>query len=311
MDSFAGSPALVATPSCGHRHDRGPTGTRTPWQRRLLALLAAVAMSHTAAALAQGNLENPQPSGMESGIGLVSGWYCTANRIQIQFDNSALADAAYGTARGDTASVCGDIDNGFGLLWNYNLLGTGTHRVRAFADGVLFADTTFQVKTLGQEFVTGLPPLTTYVLSLGLGKAIELSWQQSKQGFVISDVINTDWFYADFRSAYSGTWYGAWTSAAPLLSAPINLTLTPASNGKDLILTQVQMSSTGCAENSQPGTQTLDVNDPTVSIVMIDGAKLELSFTATDDDSMIGGTFHFLSGICAGRQGFFQMPTKL
>ena len=277
----------------------------------LLALLFVILLGHAGAALAQGNLENPQPSGIESGIGLISGWYCTATRIQIQFDNGALVDAAYGTTRGDTAGVCGDTNNGFGLLWNYNLLGAGTHRVRAFADGAQFADTTFEVNTLGQEFVTGLAPLGTYVLSLGLGKAIVLRWQQSKQGFVISDVVDTDWFYADFLSAYGGTWYGAWTSAAPLISAAINLTLTPAGNGKDLILTHVQMSSTGCAESSLSGGGTLDVNNPTVDIVMVDGAKLELSFTATDDDSMIGGTFHFLSGTCAGRQGFFQMPTKL
>ena len=310
MKGATDSPSFFATSRYTH-HEYNRGRTRMPWRRRLLGLLAAVAMTHTAAALAQGNLENPQPSGMESGIGLVSGWYCTATKIQIQFDNRALVDAAYGTARGDTAGVCGDTNNGFGLLWNYNLLGTGTHRVRAFADGVVFADTTFQVNTLGQEFVTGLAPLSTYVMSLGLGKAIELRWQQSKQGFVISDVIDSGWFYADFIAAYSGTWYGAWTSASPLLSAPINLTLTPAGNGKDLILTHVQMSSTGCAESSLSGGGTLDVNNPTVDIVMVDGAKLELSFTATDDDSMIGGTFHFLSGTCAGRQGFFQMPTKL
>jgi hypothetical protein len=182
--------------------------------------------------------------------------------------------------------------------------------VRAFADGVVFADTTFQVNTLGQEFVTGLPPLAHYVTVLGLGKDIELRWQQSKQGFVISDVSD-GWFYADFISALSGTWYGSWTSASPLLSAPINLTLTPASNGKDLILTHVQMSSTGCAENSLSGSGVLDINNGTVEIVMTDGAHLELGFNGTDDNSMIGGTFNFTSGTCAGRQGFFVMTTKL
>lgn len=301
MSSCTGSPSFFATLLYGNHHEHGRT--RTQWHRRLLALPFAVAMSHTAAALAQGSLENPQPSGKESGIGLVSGWYCTASSIQIQFDNRALIDAAYGTTRGDTASVCGDSNNGFGLLWNYNLLGTGTHRVRAFADGVQFADTSFEVHTLGQEFVTGLPPLATSVLSLGLGREIDLSWQQSKQGFVISDVINTDFFYADFISALSGTWYGSWNS--PATSGAINLTLTP--SGNDLILSQVMMTNTGCAANSLPGNQAVDANYPVVEISMTDGSTLGLGFTVTDDVTMLGGTFHFSSGACAERQGFFSL----
>lgn len=310
MDSVTDFHSVDTERCCTQRSRHRYTRARMAWHRRLLGLLAALAMSHTATALAEGALENPQPSGIESGIGLISGWYCTATRIQIQFDNGALIDAAYGTARGDTASVCGDSNNGFGLLWNYNLLGAGTHRVRAFADGVLFADTNFQINTLGQQFVTGLPPLTHYVTLLGLGKEIELRWQQSKQGFVISDVSHTGWFYSDFIADLNGTWYGSWTSASPLASAAINLTLTPASNGKDLILTHVQMSSTGCAENSLSGSGVVDVNHPSVEIVMTDGAHLELGFTGTDDNSMIGGTFHFSSGVCAGRQGFFVMTTK-
>ena len=31
-------------------------------------------------------------------------------------------------------------DNGFGLLWNWNLLGAGTHTVRALVDGEVFAE---------------------------------------------------------------------------------------------------------------------------------------------------------------------------
>ena len=32
--------------------------------------------------------------------------------------------------------VCGDSNNGFGLLFNWNLLGNGDHTIRALADGV-------------------------------------------------------------------------------------------------------------------------------------------------------------------------------
>ena len=59
---------------------------------------------------------------------------------------------AYGTAREDTKEICGDIDNGFGLLFNWNRLGPGTHRVLARADGEVFGSATVTVTTLGQEF---------------------------------------------------------------------------------------------------------------------------------------------------------------
>ena len=49
----------------------------------------------------------------------------------------------------------GRADVGFGLLFNWNLLGDGEHTVRALADGVEFARATFTVTTLGDEFVRG------------------------------------------------------------------------------------------------------------------------------------------------------------
>ena len=46
--------------------------------------------------------------------------------------------AAYGTSREDTLPICGDADNGFGLLVNWNGFGDGPHEVRALADGEEF-----------------------------------------------------------------------------------------------------------------------------------------------------------------------------
>ncbi len=103
---------------------------------------------------AQAVLEDPQPGSHQSGIGIIRGWVCQATRIDIEIDGQKV-QAAYGTTRGDTQSVCGDSNNGFGLTFNWNLLGDGTHRVRAFADGNQFADVTFSVTTLGAEFLTG------------------------------------------------------------------------------------------------------------------------------------------------------------
>ena len=69
-----------------------------------------------------GYLENPGAASFQSGIGLISGWTCDAEAVEIVL-NGEPQEAAYGTARLDTEAVCGDSDNGFGLLFNWNLLG--------------------------------------------------------------------------------------------------------------------------------------------------------------------------------------------
>ena len=82
-----------------------------------------------------GYLENPGPNSFQSGIGLISGWTCDAEAVEIVL-NGEPQPAAYGTARLDTEAMCGDTDNGFGLLFNWNLLGDGEHEVVALVDGV-------------------------------------------------------------------------------------------------------------------------------------------------------------------------------
>ena len=52
--------------------------------------------------------------------------------------------------------VCGDTDNGFGLLFNGNLLGDGEHEVIATVDGVELGRATVRVTTLSEEFVRGV-----------------------------------------------------------------------------------------------------------------------------------------------------------
>jgi hypothetical protein len=79
------------------------------------------------------------------------------SRVEIEFDRSVTLQAAYGTSRADTRGTCGDDgNNGFGLLFNWNLLGSGTHTVGLSADGVEFAQATFTVISTGVEVLTGL-----------------------------------------------------------------------------------------------------------------------------------------------------------
>ena len=102
-----------------------------------------------------GTLENPGPASFQSGIGLLSGWVCDAAVVELEINDGPRIAAAYGTDRADTAPICGDRNNGFGLLFNWNLFGDGEHTVRALADGEEFGRATFTVTTLGVELLQG------------------------------------------------------------------------------------------------------------------------------------------------------------
>ena len=97
-------------------------------------------------------LENPTPRSFRSGVSAISGWACDAEEIVIEINGKPFP-AAYGTVREDTAEVCGDTDNGFSLLWNWNNLGDGVHTVRAFIDGVRFARSYVTVTTFGNDML--------------------------------------------------------------------------------------------------------------------------------------------------------------
>jgi hypothetical protein len=132
-------------------------------------------------------LENPQPGSFQSGIGVISGWVCQAGQVTVEIDGTPL-QAAYGTSREDTRKDCGDADNGFGLLYNWNLVAQGTHTVRALADGQEFANVTVNVTNLGAEFLTGVGKnerLTNFPIG---GTDIIVAWQQGLQNFVIARV---------------------------------------------------------------------------------------------------------------------------
>jgi hypothetical protein len=97
-------------------------------------------------------LENPAPDSQHSGIGFISGWACDAEEIVIAINGEPFR-AGYGMSRTDTEAVCGDADNGFSLLWNWNRLGDGEHTVEAFLDGISFAQSHFTITTFGEEIL--------------------------------------------------------------------------------------------------------------------------------------------------------------
>ena len=84
--------------------------------------------------------------------------------------------------------MCGDTANGFGLLFNWNLLGEGAHEVVAFVDGEELGRATVRVTTLGAEFLRGAEGECIVEDFPMLGETVTLAWQQNSQNFVITDV---------------------------------------------------------------------------------------------------------------------------
>jgi PhoPQ-activated pathogenicity-related protein len=131
------------------------------------------------------NLESPHQSSFESGIGLIRGWVCQANTVEVQIDGGERQRVAYGTTRKDTEEVCGDDNNGFGYTFNWNALGTGSHQVRAFADRTEFANVTFNVTTLGVDFLRGASGEYTLPNFPQAGNSVTVRWAEPHQNFVI------------------------------------------------------------------------------------------------------------------------------
>ena len=132
-------------------------------------------------------LENPSRGSSQSGISAITGWVCDADEVSIEINGTRM-EAGYGTSREDTRKNCGDADNGFSLLFNWNLLGDGVHTVRAYADNVLFASTQVKVTTLGEEFLRGTNAVQVTHPS-GIGHdyiwRIWVEWWEPSQNFVI------------------------------------------------------------------------------------------------------------------------------
>ncbi len=133
------------------------------------------------------NLESPQPGSFESGIGLIRGWACDASVIEIQINNQPRQQVAYGTTRNDTLGICGRSDTGFGLTFNWNNIGAGTHTLVAFADGEEFGRAEFTVTTLGVPFLEGVSGEYDVLDFPSIGRSIRLRWSQPHQNFVIMD----------------------------------------------------------------------------------------------------------------------------
>ena len=72
-------------------------------------------------------IENPAQGTTQSGVGLISGWACVADRIEISIDGGPRTKVEGNMPRADVKPVCGHGTGGFGLLINFNTQGWLAH----------------------------------------------------------------------------------------------------------------------------------------------------------------------------------------
>lgn len=134
-----------------------------------------------------GALETPAGGLVESGIGVISGWHCSAQDVSITIDDTVLLGlAGSGTLRYDTAPVCGISTTGFSLLYNWNNLDPGSHVVKMFADGELFATKIVStIQSAGARFARGLAKTSVLSDFPTPGSSTTIQWREETQSFVI------------------------------------------------------------------------------------------------------------------------------
>ena len=140
-------------------------------------------------------LENPAPGSAKSGVSVVSGWICDAEELEVSFDSGPRIFVPYGSERSDTIPVCGDTDNGFSLLMNYNNLGEGEHTITLYNDGQVVTTRTFTVVTQGEPFIRGLAieeDYDTAFIEFSNGIKAEVVWDEATQNLAIVDYFTLD-----------------------------------------------------------------------------------------------------------------------
>ena len=155
---------------------------------RMIAMIGAAFA--TSAAFATGNLEVPAPGSTQSGVDAISGWHCTASKIEISIDNGPRMAAGTRTERLDTLGICGRIDTGFALTYNWNLLpvtcfGCRFHSIVAYADGVQFASARFEAENFRTEFLTGKNGQYNLYNFPEIGSDATVRWDESRQNFTL------------------------------------------------------------------------------------------------------------------------------
>jgi hypothetical protein len=105
--------------------------------------------------------------------------------VEVSFDGGDRVPIAYGTSREDTRIVCGDANNGYGMVFTWGLLGLGTHRLQTFVDGNEISDVRFEVAGLDDAFTVGLSGIYTLQNFPEFGELVTVDWDEAAQNFII------------------------------------------------------------------------------------------------------------------------------
>ncbi len=159
---------------------------------KTLVFAAGLLLSLPLSVCAQGYLENPVANATESGLGVVSGWHCSAKKITVFVDGVTLGESGVGSIRTDTRNICGHANTGFSLLYNYNIPEQGEHEIEVYADGVLLERRMFNtVRSGGTPYLSGKSATVAIPDFPEKGKASTVEWSQAKQGFVVTGSVDT------------------------------------------------------------------------------------------------------------------------
>lgn len=166
----------------------------------LVSLLASLIVVQAAV------LESPADDATLSGIGFISGWKCTAERITVRIDDGDPIRVLYGNGRLDThvslGGPCQERHTGYILQVNWAELGDGEHVVVAYDNGVEFDRATFTVGSTGEKFVEGVRRRTVVDGFPAPGERALLEWNESTQHFEVLTV-----FESPVRAVYDEEWW--------------------------------------------------------------------------------------------------------
>ena len=140
-------------------------------------LVLAPALAHAQ----RGVLESPGAGAKLSGVGFIAGWKCDAGTLTVTLNDGDPIPLASGLSRADTSSVCGTPLTGFITQINWATLGNGTHTAKVYDNGVLFAQSTFEVATLGEVFVRGARARVQVPNFPSPGESMIFEWNESTQ----------------------------------------------------------------------------------------------------------------------------------
>ncbi len=134
------------------------------------------------------NVETPVMGSTQSGVGVVRGWACDAQSIEVSFNGLPRMQVAWGSSRGDTLEVCGDENNGYGLVIGWSILGPGMHNMRTYIDGVEVAEVEFEVAGL-KDFTKGLSGSYELKDFPAPGQSVVVRWSEADQNFIIVEQL--------------------------------------------------------------------------------------------------------------------------